>query len=373
MDNKCVKSDNLLNDRLELFKNLIAPLNKNFIIDNIKSLGSVKFSFPIESIIDDQFEINNKYIEYTYANDDLNFINDLVWIYLESNEIFKKQIKIFENLCKNYEKNNNSINPLYSIEYDSDFEKFIIEKVNKNSKNIDINSFEEYRDLFYDKFGIDIVDYYNICINTHPTLDEIGETYKYNILKSIDSTFYPYKSRKIHSNSITKQPIHRFIKRYTTYIELSPFVNILSTKKIAKEYLDTMKAHIKELDCTFKIYYENVEDEKKSISNAFNKVSTSEERFKKAFMVFEIIRYYKLEDQIDKAFRLFNFYLLKKFNNLIFIAQENLADMLEFKDEYINIEGAITLSSEAPITPIQDGKTKENIRKIVKVLLYELP
>lgn len=371
-DNKLVKGDKLFNDELQLFKNIIAPLDDKLYIKNIKSICSIEFKFPIESLTENTYIINEKYINYSHNDNDLEFLNGLIWTYLESNNKFIKQIKIFTKLCNDYKKFHSSIDPLYSLEFDKDFEKFLIEKTSSSSNN-KINTFEDYRDLFYDKFGIDIVEYYNIYLNDHPRIDQRGEIHKINILKNISSKFYPYKSKKIQYNIETKQPIHRFIKRYTSYLEISPFVNDKTISSTAKDYLKLIKNHVKGLDHIFRLYYEFEENEQYNTANSFKSIKSSVDSFKKAFLVLEIIRHYQLENEIDKAIRYFNFFILQKYIHEIYIDESNLFEMLEIEDEFENIEGEIKLSNKVPMTPVQDGTTKENIRKIIKILLQELP
>lgn len=371
-ENKLIEKNTLNNSDTRLFKNIIAPLSDKIYIDNIKSISCIKFSFPIESITKNTYLLNEEYINYSHNGNDLEFLNGIIWIYLKSNDKFIKQINIFKRICKEYEKTHSYIDPLYSLELDEDFEKFLLKKISSNSNN-KINSFEDYRDLFYDKFGIDIVEYYNIYLNKNPKINQRGEIYKINLLKNISSKFYPYKSKKIQYNIETKQPTHRFIKRYTSYFEISPFINDKTFTSEAKDCLKLMKHHIAGLEDIFKLYYEFEENKKYSTSNSFKSVKSSVNRFKKALLIIEIIRHYKLENKIDKAIRFFNFLILKHYVKEIYLDDSNLYEMLEVKDEFENIEGNISLSDKVSITPIQNGTVKENIRKIIKILLQELP
>lgn len=357
---KLVKADTLYNDNLEWFKNVILSINKLFNVENIKSVYALKIQFPLETIDTSTLDIN-KYIEYSHDENDANFINGLVWIYLESNQKFIHNIERFNKLYSDFEKKHGGINPLYSLEYDDNFKKFIVEKT-------EFKSIHEYRDSFYDDFGIDIVEYFDVSIN--PVKHQ--RSYKHYILKNISSKFYPYKSKKITYGLYTEKPVHKLIKLYTCYMEISPFSEANDIKKSAMNHLSKMKKDVEELNPLFDLYYENEENAQTNISNTFKKVKSSKDTFKRAFIVFSIVKLHHLEDELDKAFRLFNFYMLKKYYAKIYIGETNLLQKLQEVDGFKNIKGEMKIYN-VPLNVISDGITKENIRILVKLLLQELP
>lgn len=361
-DIKLVKADILYDDSLELLRNIISSINKSFNVENIKSVDALKIQFPFETI--DTLALNiNKYIEYPYDGNDANFINGLIWIYLESNQKFIQNIELFNRIYNDFEKKHGGINPLCSLEYDDDFEKMIIEMT-------EFKSIHEYRDAFYDAFGIDLIEYFDIIIN--PELKH-QRSYPHYILKNISTKFYPYKSKKIAYNLHTEKPIHKLIKLYTCYMEISPFSEVNDIKKSAMNHLSKMKKDVQALNPLFDLYYENEENTQTSISNKFKSVQKSKDAFKRAFIVLNIIKLHNLEDEFDKAVRLFNFYMLQKYYDQIYIGESNLLQKLQEVDGFEKIEGAMKIHDDIPLNVILDGPPKENIKKIVKLLLQELP
>ena len=90
-------------------------------------------------------------------------------------------------------------------------------------------------------------------------------------------------------------------------------------------------------------------------------------------MVLNIVKFHNLEDELDKAIRLFNFYMLKKYYDQIYIGETNLLQKLQEVDGFKNIEGEMKIYGDIPLNVIVDGKSKENIKRLVKLLLQELP
>lgn len=358
MVNKVSKNYDLQYKDLHLFKKLCISLDIEFKLDNIEKLDYVKIPFYLDIVEDAVYEIDNKFIHCKYEDSGLEFLNNLFWIYLESDIQFVKQIKVFNNLCKNFTKND-YFDPLYPIEQDDGFNNYVIKKLN-------LSSFGEYRDKFYDKFGIDLVEYYEKIIRKEH--DNIRNKYQYSILKNIALNFYPYKDRKIlHEISLNK-PTHKFIKLYSSYIEISPFLKVNETIDLLKVKLTDIQENLKFISKVFTLFYVNENEKKEEITGSLPGINKGQDILRKSFILIEIIRYHNLKDDIEKAIRLYNFYILKKYNKLICINEDSLYDMLN-NSNINNIYGTLKLNKEAEITVIVDGKTRNDIKKFTNILL----
>ena len=65
--------------------------------------------------------------------------------------------------------------------------------------------------------------------------------------------------------------------------------------------------------------------------------------------------------------------MLKKYYDQIYIGETNLLQKLQEVDGFKNIEGEMKIYGDIPLNVIVDGKSKENIKRLVKLLLQELP
>jgi len=284
---------------------------------------------------------------------------------LNSNEQFIKHSTHFKNLCNNFIKEHGYFDPLYSLDHDSEFNNYVISKLK-------LTSFEEYRDVFYDKFGIDLVEYYEKIIDTKHNAIKQEQSYKVSILKHVSMNYYPYKSNSIiHNINITK-PVHKFIKLYSSYIEISPFLGASENIDILKYNLKNLKNNLKDISNIFDLFYEHESDNKEDISNALPGIKQGQDILKKSFILVEIIKSHNLKDDIEKAIRLYNFYILKKYNMHICIEEDNLSDMLNDINGISTIYGTLKLNHKATVTLITDGNSRTDIKKFTKILLQNL-
>jgi len=367
--NKIEKGDTLY--KLEKFKNLISHISDKFYSENIKSINGITFEFPVEIPKNTNYSLNQLYLEldFNVINDDLKYLNKLFWIYISSDKKFIKQVTLFKKILKKYNRCIGDINPLYSIEYDEDFQKFLVKKLTKSSKG-KIESFENYRDLFYDKFGIDIVEYYDKYLDPYPFRKKQEEAYKANLKRNTLMKFYPYKREQFQFNIEMAEPVHRFIKRFIVSIEISPFDTNKTINRLIKSIQILINSNITDLESLNKDYKKK-EWDKYTYQETFKQISSGKDILKKAFLVFEIQQFFR--KTFDESVRYYNFFLLKHYYDEIYLDESNLLEMLEVEDEFTNVQGSLTLSDNTALSFIfLQGDSYKHIKKSVEVLSKEL-
>ena len=117
MVNKISKNYDLQSKDLHLFKKLCSSLDINYKLENINKLEYVKIPFYVDIVDNAKYIINNKYFDCVYEDNSLNFLNNLLWIYLQSNQRFIKHSSNFKNICNNFVKKYGDFDPLYSINH----------------------------------------------------------------------------------------------------------------------------------------------------------------------------------------------------------------------------------------------------------------
>lgn len=376
------------NNNINELKTLLHSINPSFNTEKLDEISMLSFeiNIPLETINNTNFEIEDKYINYNEGKD-LDFLNDLIWIYLLSQENFVKRLNEFYSLY-----NQVALDDIIVLNFEDE-----IEFINLILKKTNSPTFEHYRDKFYDDFGIDIVEYYNKVLN--PIIDiHNNKVFSFKMLKNTETTFYPYKNiyQKTHYDITTSKPTHRLIKRYTSYIEVSSFLNDSTLEKLIKNIKENMKLNISDLTGMFEDYHIEDEDQEEILefntSKAFASINQSHNKFKTAMIIYEIMKFHNIIENLDinKGIRLFNFYLLKKYYNQIEITETdpnskkpkdksklksaNLKFSLNsISDTNIINDGVeLTLSKEVPLLLlIENADTTKNIKIIVKLFIQE--
>jgi hypothetical protein len=145
------------NRKLEEVKNLLTSINENFKVDNISSIDYIVFDFDIETPQQNNFDFPNDIATYTASADAsvLEIFNNIIWLYLNSKEDFKKKLKQFDDLIQQSqddEEKDEKYDHLFSIVDQIE----ILDKIILDGDCIEKN-FREFHNNFYAQYVIDLI------------------------------------------------------------------------------------------------------------------------------------------------------------------------------------------------------------------------
>jgi hypothetical protein len=387
------KIDTFQNDKIEFVKKVLTSINKKFKVDNILGIAEISFNFDFEIPQNDTFKFPNDIALYTPSKDAnlLEVVNNLIWLYLCHKEDFNKKLKQFDKFIQTAEAQEGYLflYPAYHKIHMGILDKIIAKS------DCEGNNFEEFQTLFYSQYGIDLKEYldkkptHEEVILDDPTDEQSNNTkrspetiYKENQINSNKNKilanitrpdeFNP-ENRKITFNITTSQPIHKFIKLFSSYIEINPLLNKEELHALLDQYYGIYN-EFQEMLIDFNTEVVSTEDNKflYKINPTYDIKSDAPttfkgvEAFKKSMIILMIMEYYQI-DNFETAIRYFNYYLMKENYQSIQFEDSSLFDFLN-SDEYDRIDGKISLKNQNNINPINSGKSKQSYIKLSKFL-----
>lgn len=338
---------------------------------NILEIPNIAQQYPLEIFhyIDKLKYKKGKARKEYVAQENINYINNLFWIVLNFNRNFKMQLNQFKQAIKDNKrfthKYDIGIDDLFSLEHDNEYIKAI-------EKTLNIDSFSRYRDDFYDNFGIDLVEYYNMYFTTEENLSVFKS--KAMVLKS-KKYRYPYKHHLFIPFKMDK-PTHKFIKTQMISLEIPPY---LEDSDLHSYVTNNYKKHLKhEYANILKEFPDYEEQEIKQKAMLIKKAGKRNHKIlKKTFIVLYILDLLGKKSQhikkIEQAMRLYNYYLLKTYVDCITIHDKEieeplyLSDLLKDKtimNKYIYLD----FNKKVPFSFIQNSE-REKIKKFIRLLL----
>ena len=367
-----------IEELLTLLKSIDASLDTQSLLNSPEIYCNVKF--PIETKVNTNYRINKEFLNFSDDMTDLEFFNELIWIHISSQSDFKKQIKQFNNIYDEMCKDEFIINFNNNVE----FLKVLAEKTNASS-------FEEYRDNFYDDFGIDIIEYYyKVIFNFKDDEDEDNNDEEkdkdkdtriaFKMLKNTDKKFYPYKLNQIiHYDFTTTHPIHKLIKKYTSYVEVYPYVKDEFLNELIQKAKKNMKTNFENLTNLYGIFHHIELDE--TPHKYINKeqlltfVEKNKNRLKKAIIIYDIMKYHNMLDykSINTGIRLFNFYLMKEYSSSICVKNEDnkIITLQDYLNNPIYESVEIILNTDVELNLIKKNAILTKIKMLVKFFIQE--
>jgi len=389
------KIDTFQSDKIEFIKKVLTSINKKFKVDNILGIAEISFNFDFEIPQNDTFKFPNDIILYTPSKDAnlLEIVNNIIWLYLCHKEDFNEKLKQFNHFVQIAEAHE-------EYEYLSPLHDQIILLDRLISKSdCEENNFEEFQIRFYNQYGIDLKEYldkkpiHDEIILDDPTDEQSTNTkrspktiYKENHINSNKNKmlanitrpgkFNP-KDRKITFDIITSQPIHKFIKSSSSYIEINPLLSKKELDALVDQYYEIYN-EFQEILINFDIEVVSTEDNKfpYKINPTYDIKSDAPTTFKgidalkKSMIILIIMEHYQI-DNFETAIRYFNYHLMKENYRSIQFEDNSLFDFLN-SDEYYGIDGKISLKNQNNINPINSGTSQQSYIKLSKFLKQSL-
>lgn len=398
------KIDSFQNDKIEFVKKVLTSINKKFKVDNILGIAEISFNFDFEIPQNDTFKFPNDIILYTLSKDAnlLEIVNNIIWLYLCHKEDFNEKLKQFNHFIQIVEAHE-------EYEYLSPLHDQIILLDRLISKSdCEENNFEEFQIRFYNQYGIDLKEYldkkpiHDEIILDDPTDEQSTNTkrspktiYKENhinsnknkILRNITNLneFSP-ESRKITFDIMSSKAIHKFIKSYSSFIEINPLLGkdelhilIEQYYQVYSEFNDILKSFDVEVMSS---EYDGINTNRNEDKNYYKTNPTYDMKFcapasvrgiqviKKSMIIVMIMEHYQI-DNFETAIRYFNYHLVKEHYHSIQLNGTSLLELLN-DDEYDRLAGIISLKNENNFNLIKDGPSKQSITKLSKLLKQSL-
>jgi hypothetical protein len=391
------ETDIFQNDKIEFVKKVLASINKKFKVDNILGIEEISFNFDFEIPQTDTFKFPYDITMYTPSKDAnlLEAVNNIIWLYLFHKEDFNEKLKQFDHFVQIAEAHKEFVF-LYPAYHEIHIE-LLNEIISKG--NCKENNFEDFQALFYSQYGIDLKEYldkkpiyeeaiFDESTDKEPTNNKRSpETiYKENHINSNKNKilanithldeFNP-ENRKITFNITPSQPIHKFIKSYSSYIEINPLLSKEELHALINQYHQTYN-ELKEMLTHFdvkvvlpkddKIYYKTnpTYDMKSDAPADLGGIQV----LQKSMLILMIMEHYQI-DNFGTAVRYYNYYLMKENYQSIQFEDNSLFDFLD-SDEYDGIDGTISLKKQNNFNPIKSGAPKQLVMKLLKLLKKSL-
>lgn len=391
------ETDIYQNKDIEIAKKIITSINKDFKVESILGIRKISFNFDIEIPQNDTFKFPNDIVLYTPSKDAnlLEVVNNIIWLYLCHKEDFNEKLKQFEKFIQMAEEHEGYLflYPAYHKIHVGLLDKIIAKS------DCEGNNFEEFQTLFYSQYGIDLKEYLDKKpIHEEVILDDSADKepnnnkrspetiYKENHINSNKNKilanitrldeFHP-ENRKITFNIASSQPIHKFIKSYSGYIEINPLLKKEELHALIKQYHQVYN-EFKEMLTNFDVEVVSPENDKIDYKTNPTRDITSDapttlkgvQAFQKSMIILIIMEHYQI-DNFETAIRYFNYHLVQENYQSLQLNDDSLLDLLN-NDEYDNLRGRITLKKENKFNPIKNGTTKQSIINLSKLLKQSL-
>jgi len=286
-----------------------------------------------------QYEIRDIWIDLKNEDNIIEYLNNLIWGYLKSINVFNKRLNEFLACCEEFKLDNPILN--IPIEYNPTFNNIILEKF--------YQKFENFRDDFYGSYGIDLVDCYNMILLKQSHVNY--PPYRYKLLRQFDKNYYPYKENNLLLTLQTTKPLHKIISMHSVNMEFAIFEN---TTKLMQRLKSRKQDLIQDLIDKNQYFSEMIQTyneitNKEMSFNRLEKMKKSESKLKQAFIVFEIMKVHNIRNYA-KATRVYNYFVLKRFPK----------DSLE-------------LSGSDTIKILNKGNTYQEVHSLIKLLFAYFP